>query len=69
MSTHELDRGDRVRVVTEAFLPFIQPGDKGTVRGRALRDQGNSRRYYVLMDKAPGERIVEFAEDEIEPDA
>jgi hypothetical protein len=65
---YELKPGDRVRVVTEAFLPFIEPGDKGTVQSRAPRDQGEGQRYYVQMDKAPGGRIVVFTQDEIEPD-
>jgi hypothetical protein len=51
MSTHTLKRGDRVRVVTDLFRPFIEPGDKGTIRSGPEAVVGGGHSYVVALDK------------------
>jgi hypothetical protein len=67
MSTHELKHGDRVRVVTDVYAPYIRPGEKGTIRsGPDFVAGGQS--YVVALDRDPASSLGHvFVAKHLEP--
>jgi hypothetical protein len=69
MSTHELKKGDRVRVTARCRVRGYSPGDKGTVMSGPMDADEGLREYSVSMDKdGPAVTAPVFGENEIEPD-
>ena len=69
MSPRQLKPGDPVRVVTDVFLPFIRPGDKGTVQSGPDFVAGGGRSYVVALNKDPAGSIGHvFLAGHLEPD-
>jgi hypothetical protein len=67
--SRELQTGQRVRVTACNRMAYYQPGDKGTVWCKSLRDSTGGRYYLVAMDKdGPDATERIFLADEIEPD-
>jgi hypothetical protein len=67
MSTHELNKGDRVRVTASNRMYGYQPGDKGTVL-RPVRSAITGETVYVVaMDKDGRGLKCIFRADEIDP--
>jgi hypothetical protein len=68
MSTHTFKPGDRVRVVTDVYLPYIRPDDKGTVRSGPDLVAGGAWSYIVALDRDPAAGIGHvFIAEHIEP--
>jgi hypothetical protein len=71
MSTHPLNPGDRVHVLTQRCRPHYLRGDRGTITAGPHQFGAGRRYYFVEMDKdaSPQHPVVVFNEEEIELDA